>query len=434
MKVLALLRDSFRETLDRKSFVVLGVVAALLIVFCLGISFAPLDERAAMDSLVGNFNLVAGRTWAKRYESATFEVAEFRAEEREGRRAYRLSLKASPPPEVHRMIRHWQGVRLGKCRGEGDPVPDAALPVEADLQKRFLEARFRDALIPDVDVEPAGDLVWDVRIHAAGRKALSGAEEMRLFFGLVRWRPRTPDPVPSTRRFLSSAEIVRGIHLLMGEFLAGFVGILVAVIVTAGSVPGLLQKGTLDFVLSRPVERSTLLIYKYIGGCVYIFLLATLVIGGCWLALSLRTGYWNPWFPLTILTLTFFFAVLYSVSVLVGVLTRSAGAAAFTAILTWGVCWAVGQTRFFLESPGGGALPPALGKAVRFVYLLLPKTADLALLNNRLIAKGTLGEASALVLPDWLPATDYATVFFTSALFALLMISLAGVSFSKRDY
>lgn len=435
MRALALLKDSFRETIDRKSFIFMVVLAGLLILFCAGISFRPLDERGAMVSIIENFNLVSrtvspGVAWSKRYEAVTFEVAEFRA----AKPAYLLRLKASPAPEVHRLIRHWQGIRMGKCKEAADPVPEAEIPVDGDLQKRFLAARFRDSVMPDVEVDSAGDLAWDVIVQSPGRHVLAGAEEMRLFFGAVTWRPRLGGPVASGGRYVTSAEIMYIAQVILGEFMAGLVGLLVAVIVTAGSVPQMLQKGTLDLLLSRPLERWSLLVSKYLGGCLFVLLTATLIIGGCWLTLSLRTGHWNPYFPLTILTLTYFFAVLYSVSVLAGVITRSHAASAIVTIVTWIVCYGVGQTRIYLASPAGVGAPSGLTTTIRFLHLLLPKTSDLALLNQRIIAKGGLGEASSLFIPEWLPALPLGMIFFTSTLFAAAMMLLAGAKFSKTDY
>lgn len=431
MKALALLADSFRETLDRKSFLVFSGLSGLLIVFFAGISFRKVDEREAMSSIVGNFNLVfraSGRVWAKRYDKAAFEISDFTAGD-----GYRLTLQASPPEEIQRLIRHWQGIRMGQCKEESDPIPDAEVAVDPDLQKRFLEARFREGFVPDVEVEAAGPLRWTVKVRASGSRALAGAEEMSLFFGAVQWRPRLPGPVPSARRYISSADFVALAEIALGEVLMGLLGILVAIVATAGSVPRMLEKGTLDLLLARPLERSLLLGVKYFGGCLQVLLGSALLIGGCWLALSARTGHWNFSFLLTILTLTFFFAVLYSVSVLVGVITRSWSASAFSTIATWVVCFGVGKAREHFASPDGVGAPAGMVTAVRFLHLLLPKTWDLGLLNQQLIARGQLGDA-ARSLPEWLPAMPLATVFVTSALFAVVMISMACTRFSKQDY
>ncbi len=439
MKYLAILRDSFREAVDRKSFAFMVVLAAVLILFCLGISFSPLDEREALASLTENFNLVTrsvdlGRAWATRHDTVAFEILDFRKEGAGTKPLYRVKMRASPAVEANRLVRHWQAVRMGKCKAETDPVPEADVAVGADLQKRFLAIKLREATIPDVEVESAGDWTWDLSLGAAGPHTLAGAEKMKLFFGAVTWRPRFPGPVPSSSRFMSSAEVVYWIQHVMGELMAGFVGLLIAVIVTSSAIPGFLQKGTLDLILSKPVDRSVLLFVKYLGGCIQVLLTSLLIIGGCWLAISLRTGYWNPYVPLTALTLTFSFAVLYSVSVLMGVLTRSTPAAALSTLLVWGLCWGVGQGRAVLASPLGAGAPGALEKTIRFVHLLLPKTTDMAMFNDRLVAKGGLGVPPAESMLEVIPQFPMGMILLTSGLFVAVLLSLACAKFSKNDY
>jgi len=437
VRYLAFFRDSFRETVDRKSFAVMSILAGVLILFCASISFRPLDPPSAMKSIVSSFNQISqkeGRFWSMEYGRAKFEISEFRSEELEGKPSYRVRVSGQPADEVNRLIRHWQGIRMGKCKFESDPVPEGDVPADAELQKRFLEARFREAVVPDLEVALAGPMTWDITVQSSGRRALDEAEEMSLLFGAIRWRPRIPGFFQSSRRYIGSGEVIWFMELLLGEFVAGFVGLLVAVIVTAGSVPNMLQKGTLDLLLCRPIGRSALLWMKFVGGCVYVFLVATFIIGGCWLALSVRTGHWNPYLPVTILTLTFFFAVLYSVSVLVGVLTRSHATSAIVTVAAWASSHWIGRLRLYLMSPEGMGWPPSLSKAVNFVYLLLPKILDLSLMNQLLVSRGgakdVLGEMGA----DALPSIQYGMIFFSSSVFAVLMLSLACARFSKNDY
>ena len=135
MKFLAILRDSLRETLDRKSFAFMVALSAFLILLCASISFVPLGEREAVNSIMRNFNLVSrtvdlGRVWAKRYEEVVFEVVEFRKDEVNGKPVFRIKIMAAPAPEANRLVRHWQAIRMGKCKAERDPVPESDVPVE----------------------------------------------------------------------------------------------------------------------------------------------------------------------------------------------------------------------------------------------------------------------------------------------------------------
>ena len=436
MRYFVLFGDSLREALDRKSFYVLMAVSALFIALCASVSFRPLDEREAIQSIVGGFRHVGQLSlsggWQRSYKSQ-FEVSDVRVERDGDDTRHRFRLTATPADETHRLIRHWSAIDKAKVKSESDPVPDAEAPTDFELQRRFLRSRFREALIMNVELAPAGEAAWDASIRVAGRRALSGAEEMSLFFGAVRWRPRGSTSNLLAEHYMSSAEIVATIEAHMADTLAGWVGMVVAIVVTAAFVPNMLQKGTVDVLLSKPIHRTTLLLYKYLGGCTYVFLNAAFLVGGCWLALSVRTGHWNLYFPLTILNLTFFFAVLYSVSVLMGVMTRSFGVSCLVTLVVWAICWAVG-TAYMLLFMAGPSVPAGLVTAVRFLYLLLPKTSDLSRLNAEICAKGTLGEASSASMPSFLPPLQTELVLLTSAAFAVLMIALACVRFSKRDY
>ena len=78
------------------------------------------------------------------------------------------------------------------------------------------------------------------------------------------------------------------------------VALLIAVILTAFYVPNMLRKGSIDLLISKPIGRTPLLIYKYIGGLTFIFLVSAFTVGGVWLVLALRTGYWDPTFLILI--------------------------------------------------------------------------------------------------------------------------------------
>ena len=120
---------------------------------------------------------------------------------------------------------------------------------------------------------------------------------------------------PAARRIMRQA----GVYVVENYLVSGigaWVALLVAVIITAGFIPTMLGKGSLDLVVSKPVGRPRLLLYKYLGGLTFILLLTAYAAAGVWVAIGVRTGIWAPNFLLVIPILTFYFAVLYSVSTL----------------------------------------------------------------------------------------------------------------------
>ncbi len=198
----------------------------------------------------------------------------------------------------------------------------------------------------------------------------------------------------------------------------------------------MIQKGRIDLVLSKPIHRSALLVYKYLGGLLYVLINAVFLVGGCWLALSARSGHWDFSFLWSIPVLTGFFAILYGFSAWLGVLTRSPIVSILGSIGLWFVSSYLGGIRQTLR---GGLIPLALpdwaARALDFAYYVLPKTSDLKQINNQLITRGSVGtEALAMIQEAGLAPPDWTMIVLTSGAFLVLCLSLACLAFSKRDY
>src|SRR3990172_1414416 len=99
--------------------------------------------------------------------------------------------------------------------------------------------------------------------------------------------------------------------------------LLLAIFASSSFIPIMLEKGNIDLLLSKPISRSQLLWGKYLGGLAVVFFNIALLIIGIWLSLSIKFDYYGYTFLWGILVITFTFAVLYSLIVLFGVLTRS---------------------------------------------------------------------------------------------------------------
>jgi len=201
-------------------------------------------------------------------------------------------------------------------------------------------------------------------------------------------------------------------------------------------VPNMLQKGMIDLILARPLGRMRILLYKYLGGVWFVFVLASFLIGGCWLGLSLRTSYFNPWFLATILTVTAIFAVLYSVAVLFGVLTRSGGLSALIAIGVWGLSSTILGVREALKlmlRPED--VPRSVKTALDVAYAILPKTKDIGELNTFFLSRSHLSpEALRRIIPENAIDVDWLYSFGTTGLFTAAMLGLAIWIFRRRDY
>jgi ABC-type transport system involved in multi-copper enzyme maturation permease subunit len=205
-----------------------------------------------------------------------------------------------------------------------------------------------------------------------------------------------------------------------------------SLISTASFIPSMLEKGTIDLLISKPISRPMILLSKYIGAVLFVFLSMVFLLGSIWLILSLKSGYWDPAFLLSILWLTLAFAVMYSIVVVVGLTTQSTVIAILVNFFLIFVLCPVLSIReavvFSIVS----------NETVRFVfdflYYILPKPGEFRDIANSMI----LGEPINM----WKSSLNAETGSFTiswmspisSVLFCLVMMAYSVYYFTKKDY
>ncbi len=136
--------------------------------------------------------------------------------------------------------------------------------------------------------------------------------------------------------------LYRGIFVsfIVGIWLAWAATIL-ALVSTASIFPDLVTGGSIDLMLSKPVSRLTIFGAKYLAGLLFAILQVTLVCVGVFLALGWRLGDWNWATFVAIPIVVIFFSYLFCVSVLVGLVSRSAITALLLAFLFWFLIFSV---------------------------------------------------------------------------------------------
>lgn len=117
--------------------------------------------------------------------------------------------------------------------------------------------------------------------------------------------------------------LVQNVQTVVVDGLAGSLGIMFAVAATAFFVPRMLEKGAADTLFSKPVGRGMLLFARYLAGLLFVAALAVVLVLGMHIGFLVSSGYSDPAFLWSMVTLVYVFALLHGVSVLVGVLTRS---------------------------------------------------------------------------------------------------------------
>jgi ABC-type transport system involved in multi-copper enzyme maturation permease subunit len=127
--------------------------------------------------------------------------------------------------------------------------------------------------------------------------------------------------------------VVRGVQEAIVQGLAGTVGLLFCIAATAFFVPRMLEKGAADTLFSKPVGRFALLLARYCAGVMFVAILSFLLVLGMHIGFRVVSGYSDPAFLWSALTLTYAFALVHSVSVAVAVLTRSSIAAILSTLM-----------------------------------------------------------------------------------------------------
>jgi ABC-2 type transport system permease protein len=193
-------------------------------------------------------------------------------------------------------------------------------------------------------------------------------------------------------------------------------GTFLAVFASSGLIPSVLEAGRISLLLSKPIARTTLLMGRYAGNLAVVALNHIYLICSIWLIIGLKTNIWEPRFLLAIPISLFVFSVLLCVVVLIGVLSESAALSVMAAVALMLISTILAQRQIvvkLLDSEWSRDLWLAF-------YWIVPKVYDFGVAMKDII----LYDRSA----DWL------TPAWTSALFAITVLSGAVYIFRRRDF
>jgi CBS domain-containing protein len=121
---------------------------------------------------------------------------------------------------------------------------------------------------------------------------------------------------------LTAEDFVRYVQL-GAAFTLYPLAILMSVFATASLVPRMLEKGSIDLLLSKPISRPALFASRYLGGLLVTTVNLLYLTCGLGAILALKTGVWNGGFVWSGLVMSLYFACLFAFVVLVGVWLRS---------------------------------------------------------------------------------------------------------------
>jgi ABC-type transport system involved in multi-copper enzyme maturation permease subunit len=468
MKYLAILKDSVREAIDNKVIFVMIGLSLLVTLFVLSLGFTPLPPDKVMARLLrGNF--LDLRALQHGGEVQAHEEAP-PAPRPEDKHPHKQPGPAEPGKEAPK-----QPAELGQFAVRGVELLKGA-PDSPESSYRYTIA------LPLKGKEEADRVRADPAAEIARlRGRLAQAEQMQ-YFKVIEVRHGAAAPAgdkgeawPHTVFFQVTTEPVEESRLVWGHeysllwgavslgggaplgfvllvstaavlWIGSLVTLLVSVIITAFFIPNMLRKGTIDLLLVRPISRWALLTYKYVGGLTFVLVNTTVAIVGMWLALGLRSGVWANAFLLMIFVYTFFFAILYAVSTLFAVLTRSSIVAILMTCGAWFVLFLVGlfyglgeQQRVREElrnvPPERRSSDNAFFTVVRAVHFVLPRTRDLDALGNEALLRDFLPRKFVETIPAKArESVSWGESISVSLAFIAVLLALSCWRFALKDY
>ncbi len=202
--------------------------------------------------------------------------------------------------------------------------------------------------------------------------------------------------------------------MIVGPLFGG--GLFLSIFSTAGIISYLLEKGNIDLFLSKPISRLQLLLGKYFGGIAIVLINVAYAIIGLWILIGLKFNNWDLSFLYSIFTITFAFALIYTVIILCTILSRGN-------VLPLVVSYVI----FFLLSPllAGREFfynishNETLKVILDVLHLIIPQTSELGSLSTQLATQGVLTNTE----PVWV-----------SCILLILILSGSIFIFNKKDY
>jgi ABC-type transport system involved in multi-copper enzyme maturation permease subunit len=233
---------------------------------------------------------------------------------------------------------------------------------------------------------------------------------------------------------ISLTDIKQSVHLVEKGFLDISWALIVffSLISTASFIPSMLEKGTIDLLISKPVSRFSILLSKYLGAVLFMFISMVFLLGSIWFILSAKSGYWDYQFLLAIPLITLAFAVMYSINIYIGLATQSTIISILVNFFMIFVLCPILSIReglifTFVQSSGAQFV-------FNFFYWVLPKPGEIKDIAASLIIDKKIAFWATSVNVEAADFTASWMSLITSLLFCIALFSYSAYYFSKKDY
>lgn len=175
--------------------------------------------------------------------------------------------------------------------------------------------------------------------------ALVGVKDGNL--SVVTWRTG----IPLTALGFTPSTLYKLLFLNFGvNFWLAWLTTILALVTTAGLIPDFITGGAIDLALSKPIGRARLFFTKYLAGLLFVALQISVFTVASFVVLGVRGGDWEPAVFLAIPLIIIFFSYLFSVCVLIGLLTRSTVASLLATLLFWFLLFALNTAEIGIVS------------------------------------------------------------------------------------
>jgi|GEM_PF-2531903 len=187
---------------------------------------------------------------------------------------------------------------------------------------------------------------------------------------------------------------------------------------TAGLIPSMMERGTVDLLLSKPLRRSTLLLGRATGGVLALTVNHLLFVALLWLLFGLASGVWLPGFLLVAGVVPLFtFAVVYSGVLYLSIRTESwvlPVSLAYLHIMILSALLSARQTTLYDWVDGA-----FFHRVFDVLYYALPQTGDLSAMTME-----TIYTSSVMSWSPFLQGTGFIVV--------MLLLSLR--AFKRKEF
>ena len=192
-------------------------------------------------------------------------------------------------------------------------------------------------------------------------------------------------------------------------------GIFMALFATANLIPGFMEPGTIDLIISKSLSRLHIFLGRYLGAVAIVAFNVFYLIIFSWIIISFKTGIWNFSYLLSGFIIVVTYAVLYALMAFLGVLTSSG---AFSLMITYLILF---FSPLLLQRDQIYALlsHKIYGWILDGLYYILPKTTQLSVITQDVV-KG-------ITVTSWMP-------LWSSVLFGIGIFTVSVVIFKRKNF